>query len=182
MTKKYAYPARLIHWIMAFLFIFMWASGYVMTLDTIDDSPLEETLFFLHISSGVTLVFLMILRIAIRLTHKPPHFVGHMPKLEQIGAHLAHIGLYLLPLATLTIGWAEVDVGGHGVQWFGIPMPKIFPTMEFYGSINLEELTENLHMWLAWATFGLFILHIAAVIKHQYGDKIDILSRMSLKR
>lgn len=177
----YAYSARLMHWLMAIFFLFMWGSGFIMTMESMEDTPLEESLFSLHISTGVMLVVLMVARIAIRLTHRPPALPDFMPPLEKLGSHLGHLGLYLLPIAVLTIGWAEVDFGGHGVKWFGLAMPKLFPTMETYAGFNLEETTEVLHRWLAWTTFGLFVLHVMAVIKHRYMDGHDVLYRMSLK-
>jgi cytochrome b561 len=179
--QKYVYSARVLHWLMAVGFLFMWGSGFIMTMETIEDTPLEENLFGLHISTGVMLVVLMIVRLAIRFANKPPALPDFMPAWEKLGSHLGHLGLYLLPIAVLTIGWAEVDFGGHGVKWFGIMMPKIFPTMEMYGGINLEETTEVLHRWLAYATFGLFVAHVLAVLKHRYLDGHDVLYRMSLK-
>ncbi len=179
--QKYVYSARVLHWLMAAGFLFMWGSGFFMTMDAIEDTPLEETLFSLHISTGVTLVLLMLVRVAIRLANQPPALPDFMPAWEKLGSHLGHLGLYLLPLAVLAVGWAEVDVGGHGVEWFGIAMPKIFPTMEVFAGINLEDATETLHKWLAYTTFGLFVFHVLAVLKHRYFDGHDVLYRMSLK-
>ena len=56
---RYHLSARMIHWGMAAGFVFMWACGYAMTTLVEDDSPLEEFLFDLHISTGVTLLALL---------------------------------------------------------------------------------------------------------------------------
>ena len=50
--ERYHVSARLIHWIMAVGFVFMWGCGYAMTTLVAEDSPLEEFLFDLHISVG----------------------------------------------------------------------------------------------------------------------------------
>ena len=63
--ERYHLAARLMHWIMVVGFVFMWGCGYAMTSLVEDDSPLEEFLFDLHISVGVTLLALLVLRIAI---------------------------------------------------------------------------------------------------------------------
>ena len=68
----YAYPVRLLHWIMAAGFAFMWLCGFTMTTLVEVDSPIEELLFDLHISVGVTLLGLLALRLAVRLTYPPP--------------------------------------------------------------------------------------------------------------
>ena len=63
--ERYHLAARLMHWIMAAGFVFMWGCGYAMTTLVEDDSSLEELLFDLHISVGVTLLALLAARIAI---------------------------------------------------------------------------------------------------------------------
>ena len=45
---KYALPARLIHWLMAIGFLFMWVSGFMIGNVVEEDTPLESLLFYLH--------------------------------------------------------------------------------------------------------------------------------------
>ncbi|MEM9630355.1 MAG: cytochrome b [Pseudomonadota bacterium] len=179
--QKYVVSARILHWLMAIGFLTMWSTGYTMTQDRFDDTPVQDFLFSFHISTGVTLIALLALRIAVRLTNKPPALPEGLGSWEKMGSHLGHAGLYLLPLLVMIMGWAEVDLGGHGVRWFGIAMPKIFPTMEFLAGINLEEATEVAHASLAWLMLALVTVHVAAVLKHKYSDGHDVLHRMSLR-
>ena len=58
--EQYAKSARILHWLMAVCFFFMWGSGYAMTSFVQDDSALQELLFGLHISTGVSLLFLLV--------------------------------------------------------------------------------------------------------------------------
>lgn len=176
--ERYTAIARILHWLMAVGFIFMWGCGIAMTSLVEDDSPMEETLFALHISVGVTLLFLLVARIAVRLLVSPPPLPADFPKLDRIGAHLGHIALYILPLLIIMVGWAETDFGGHGVSWFGIEMPKIFPTMEYWRGLEVEEIAADWHEFLAWVMLFLAAVHVAAVIKHRFFDKHDILKRM----
>lgn len=170
---------RVLHWLMAVGFLFMWGCGYAMSSIVEDDSPAQEFLFGLHISVGVTLLFLLIARIAIRLGVGAPPLSLAIPKIERIGAHIGHLGLYALPALIITAGWAETDFGGHGVEWFGMAMPKVFPTMETWSGIELEDLTATLHEWLAYTMLGLAVVHIAAVAKHRWLDGHDVLHRMT---
>ena len=146
---KYALSARLIHWLMALGFVFMWGCGYAMTTFVEEDSPLEEFLFGLHISVGVTLLALLVLRVAIRLSTRTPPLPTEISAIERTGAYLGHAALYALPALVIAAGWAETDIGGHGVEWFGIAMPKVLPTVEGASGEFYEELTADLHMWLA---------------------------------
>lgn len=180
--ERYAFSARVLHWIMAAGFIFMWACGYAMTSLVADDSPLEELLFGLHISIGVTLLVLLVARIAVRFRNRPPALPDGLSKAEKIGSHLGHYGLYLLPAAVIAVGWAETDFGGHGVRWFGIAMPKVFPTLETFWGFNLETLTATLHQWGAYTMLVLALIHVAAVVKHKWVDGHDVLYRMTFGR
>lgn len=173
--EKYVLSARLIHWLMALGFAFMWACGYTMTTWVQEDSALEELLFDLHISVGVTLLSLFVLRIVIRGLYTPPPLPEGIPRIERIGAHLGHGLLYLLPAMVLGLGWAEVDVGGHEMRWFGVTLMKVFPTAEAW-----EVLTETWHRWLAYTFLGVAVVHVAAVVKHRWVDHHDVLYRMTL--
>ncbi|MBG6207013.1 cytochrome b [Roseibium album] len=179
--ERYVYSARVLHWLMALCFLFMWVSGFAMASLVPEDTVLEEQLIGLHISMGVTLLFLLVLRIGIRLFNKPPVLPEEFPAWERVGAHLGHLALYLLPAATILIGWAETDFGGHGVHWFGLAMPKIFPTMEFLLGINVENATELLHELFSYAMLIVAVVHVAAVLKHKYYDGHDVMSRMTFR-
>ena len=134
-APRYVLAARLLHWLMAAGFVFMWACGYVMTTWAGEDTPLEEFLFDLHISIGITLAALLVLRIAIRLLYKPPPLPVGIGRLERHGAHLGHAALYAVPAMAICAGWAETNLGNHTVKWFGVRLPKVFPTAERWGNL-----------------------------------------------
>ncbi|WP_293576921.1 cytochrome b/b6 domain-containing protein [Phaeobacter sp.] len=177
---RYHFLARLLHWLMALGFVFMWACGYAMSSLVGEDTPLEELLFGLHISGGVTLAFLLILRIALRLVLPHPAPVAGLSRWEHIGSQLGHLALYLLPALVIAIGWAETDFGGHSVSWFGIDMPKLLPTTEVLWGWEVEEVTEVLHRWLAYGMLAVAVVHVAAVVKHRR-EGHDVLPRMTFR-
>ncbi|SDR47861.1 cytochrome b/b6 domain-containing protein [Pseudovibrio sp. Tun.PSC04-5.I4] len=180
-NQQYVRSSRILHWLMALGFLAMWLIGYVMTLPSVDETELQESLFDLHISIGVTLLGLLLVRVVIRLVNRPPALPEGLSSWEKVGSHLGHLGLYLLPLIVMVVAWAEVDFGGYGVKWFTIAMPKVFPTMETFAGVNLEEATALAHKWLAWSLLGLVAVHVAAVLKHRYWDGHDVIYRMSLR-
>ena len=177
--ERYSVAARVLHWVMAVAFLFMWGCGYAMTTLVKEDSPLEEILFGLHISIGVTLLVLLFARIAMRFLTPPPPLPEGLSGFERTGAHLAHAGLYLLPAVVIAVGWAETDFGGHGVQWFGVALPKVFPTRDELFGLELEPVLADLHMWLAYTMLAIVAVHVAAVAKHRWVDKHDVLHRMT---
>ena len=172
---RYSLPARVLHWAMAFSFVFMWGSGYVMTTWVEEDSALEELLFDLHISVGVTLLVLLVVRVAVRLIYAPPPLPeGLMSRLEHWASEIGHRVLYALPLVVIALGWAETNLGGHTVQWFGVAMPTLLGEDELLG-----DLAATLHMWLAYAFLAAAAGHVLAALKHQWWDDHDILGRMT---
>ena len=173
--EKYHLAARLMHWIMALGFVFMWACGYAMTTLVEEDSPLEEFLFDLHISIGVTLLALLVLRIAIRLVHPPPLLPDSIRGLERTAAHLGHAALYALPALVIAAGWAETNFGGHAVKWFGVEMPRVFPET----GEALQILSTDVHMWLAYGMLAIVGGHVAAAFKHRWFDGQDVIRRMT---
>ena len=176
--EKYSLEIRFLHWLMAFAFFAMWGIGWYMTEIVTEDSTLEDILFDTHISIGVSLIVLLALRIYFRLKKSQPEPASSLSKWESIGSHIGHIGLYALPALIILTGWAETNFGGHTVTWIGISMPKLFPTLEMLGDINLEEATSTLHKWLAYSMLGLALIHIIAAFKHRF-EGHDVLNRMS---
>ncbi|MCG8428611.1 MAG: cytochrome b/b6 domain-containing protein [Chromatiales bacterium] len=176
--KSYPLPIRWLHWLMAFGFFLMWSSGYLMSHLVTEDSILEGLLFSLHISSGVSLLFLLLIRLLLRLISNLPGPLPQHPRWQRKAAGLGHFSLYILPLLVIAIGWAETDFGGHGVRWFGLAMPKLFPTLETLAGISLETVTETLHRWLAYLMLTVTLIHIGAVIQHERYERGSVLPRM----
>ena len=174
--ERYHLSARLIHWIMAVGFVFMWGCGYTMTTLVEEDSPLEEFLFDLHISVGVTLLALLVARIALRLAYPPPPLPEAIRALERTAAHLGHAALYALPALVIAAGWAATNFGGHTVQWFGIEMPRVFPET----GEALQDLSADVHQWLAYTMLAIAAGHVAAAFKHRWLDGHDVIRRMTL--
>jgi cytochrome b561 len=159
---------------MAAGFVFMWVAGFVMQNVAGDDSPLEDLLRDLHISAGVTLGCLLILRIAIRLRYRPPPLPHVIGPVQRRVAHFGHLALYALSAAVIFIGWTGTNMGGYGGAWFGIRLPHMLPEIE-----AAEDIAEAIHMYLAYIMLGLAVGHVLAALKHRCLDDHDVLHRMT---
>ena len=170
---RYSLPARVLHWAMAFGFVFMWGCGYVMTTWVKEDSALEELLFDLHISGGVTLIVLLAVRVGVRIANRPPPLPPGLAPWERTGSHLGHAALYALPAVVMALGWAETNLGGYAVQWFGYGLPTLTAEDEAW-----SDRAAFLHRWLAYLMLAVALVHVAAVAKHRWVDREDVLRRM----
>ena len=75
----------------------------------------------------------------------------------------------------IAAGWAETNFGGHAVQWFGVEMPQVFPET---GEV-LQNLSTDVHMWLAYAMLAVAVGHVGAAFKHRWIDGHDVIRRMT---
>jgi cytochrome b561 len=90
-------------------------------------SPTRLKLYNWHKWAGVTILVLSFLRLAWRLTHRPPADVA-MPAWQARAAHAAHIALYVLFFAVPLAGWAYSSAAGFPIVWFGVlPLPDLVP-------------------------------------------------------
>lgn len=177
---RYHAVVRWSHWLMAACFVFMWASGYAMRNLMPDDSPAQEFVYDLHKSVGVTLIALLIARLGTRFLSRVPQLPSALPAIQRRAAKAGHWGIYGLIAAGLTTGWALTDFGGHGVVWFGLPMPQIFPIRDQLFGVTLDPLASTIHAWFVYGLLALAAVHVAAVIKHRRADRIDLVPRIAV--
>ena len=154
---------------------------YMVGLENSNQSKFE--LFQLHKSFGLTVLFLTFLRIAWRLTHKAPALPVGMKQWEVMAAKLTHLGFYILMLVVPLLGWAAVSsskyAGSIPTEIFGIiPWPHVPGLPGLENRAVFHGIFEEMHKILAYATFGLFLLHVVAAMKHQFISKDGVLGRM----
>ena len=165
---KYPAPLRFLHWTIAALILAQFLIGPVMVdLDKAD--PLRGTLFGLHKSFGV----LVLVRLAVRWRAVLPAVPERFSAFEIRLAALVHPALYLGMLLVPLSGWLVSDLSGRGVRLFGLPLPKLAPTVEGIGTWPGE-----VHTVVAFTLLGLVALHVGGVLKHRYLDRTCILHRM----
>ncbi len=168
--KKYNKKMRFMHWLVALIVLGMLAVGFTM-----DGYPLEikRTAYGLHKSFGLTLFFLVLIRIAIRLKSKIPPAPRAIPKNQQLAAKWAHYFLYVLLLVMTISGYTMSSAGGHGVKWFGIETTQWLPLDK-----DLSKIAYTIHGTTAFLLAGLIALHLLGTLKHHWLDKIPVLKRM----
>jgi cytochrome b561 len=198
---RYSRGAIILHWAIAVLVI------YNLTTGLLHDT-LPKAAFQFHVSSGITILTLTVLRIIWRLTHKPPPFLPMAPW-ENWLAHIVHFCLYAAMLAAPLTGWAMISASVPKTKpviervaqlapagpakphqtmiWGVIPLPKLKPVTDVGqgpdGPARLKETHEQfegLHGTIGWIFLFLLILHIAGALKHQLIDKRRELARMGL--
>jgi cytochrome b561 len=177
---RYHVLVRWSHWLMAVCFVFMWASGYWMRNQMASDSAVQEYLYDLHKSVGVTLVALLALRLCAPWLSQVPELPPAIHMGERRLAKAGHLGLYALIGLGLVTGWALTDFGGHGVTWFGMVMPQVFPIRKQLFGVTLDPLASTVHAWITYGLLALVVIHVLAVVKHWRKDRVNLLARIAV--
>jgi cytochrome b561 len=197
---RYSTGAIILHWAIAVLVLFNLCTGFFHDF-------VPKAVFAFHISSGITILTLTVLRIIWRLTHRPPPFLPIAPW-EKWLANIVYFLLYCAMLAAPLTGWAMISAHvdkppmaaalaapqpgpppkrRQTIIWGVIPLPKLAPIVHIAdqpdGQAKLKEaheLFEARHEAVGFIFLGLLILHIAGALKHQLIDKHRPLARMGV--
>lgn len=182
MIHRYTHPAIVLHWLIALL-IFV-NIGLAWTWDSLPDAQVRGAID-LHKSTGITVLGLVLMRILWRWTHRPPPLVDSYPQIERTAAHWAHIALYALIFLLPFSGWlhdsAWKDAATHPMQWYGLfEWPRIAAITHLDPAV--KEIWHSrfgaVHAILGKVLYGLFALHLAGALKHQFLDRKPMLQRM----
>lgn len=169
---RYNNTAMALHWLVALLIFAAFPLGVYM-----HDLPLSPTklqYYSYHKWIGITILLLVIARVMWRFTHTPPPLPESTPRWEVVVSHITHLALYGLLIAIPLSGWLMSSAKGFQTVWFGVlPLPDLVEKNK-----ELGELLATVHQGLNVFLFLLVDMHIAAVIKHKFIDRDQILERM----
>lgn len=100
--NRYSRVAIFLHWAIAGFIILNLGLGFFM-----DDLPpaLRWAALLLHVSSGMTVLALTVVRVVWRLLNAPPPFPAGMKPWERNTAHLTHFALYAAMVLMPLTGW-----------------------------------------------------------------------------
>jgi cytochrome b561 len=172
-SRSYGWGSIALHWLMALAVLGLFGLGYWMVeLDYYNEWYRRAP--DLHKSIGITLLFLWILRVAWRLRQQALDPLETHKDWEVKVAHIAHVALYGLMLLIMLSGYLISTADGRGIDvfnWFTVPsVGELFT--------NQEDITGDIHKWLAYGILGVALLHALAALKHHFIDKDRTLRRM----
>jgi cytochrome b561 len=163
--ESYTRTAIAFHWLIALLIVCGFGLGWVMT-DIPGFTPAKLI--------GVTVFALSVLRILWRATHGAPPLPRRMASWQRTAAHLTHLLLYVLMIAIPVSGYLYSSAANVPVVYLGlVPLPRLIAPDPV-----LKVVLKNIHITLNYTLLVLFVLHVAAALKHQWLDRDGLLSRM----
>jgi cytochrome b561 len=157
---RFTIPQRLLHWLMAICILSMLFIGVGM-VSTVTSKYL--TLVQIHKPLGIAILVLALIRLTLRIIYGAPALPANLPVPMKLAAELSQYIFYTLMIAMPLIGWAMLSTAAYPVVLFGgVHLPSIAPL-----NPGLHTLLWNAHYYLAFAFFGLILMHVSAILFHK---------------
>lgn len=175
---RYHSLSILLHWTVVLGLVFMLASGLYMVNADISKAD-QYKLFQLHKAAGVVMLWVLLVRICVRIFTTAPDFPSSLSNADKKKAKVGHLLLYVALVIMPLSGWVMVSASPFGlptfvfVDWIKWPhIPGIARNK------TVETIANNTHWITAAVLFTLIIGHIAAVVWHKKTHGLNLLNRM----
>lgn len=169
--KRYHPILVSLHWLLAALIIGGLIMGGNVLAKTPNSDPAKMLSLQMHMSVGIIILILMVVRLLVRLkTAKPPRADTGNGLLNMAGV-AAHWALYALVIALAASGLAIANIAGlPDIVFFGAdtPLPADFNHIAPRAAHGI--LSKLLALVIA--------AHVAGFLFHQYVRKDELISRM----
>ncbi len=169
---EYSGVAKSLHWLILALLVIQFAIAW--TMPEIGRGTVPTGLIGWHLSVGLAILAVMLVRLAWRLTHTaPPAPADLSPALATL-SRVVHYLLYALLIILPLLGWANASARGWAVKLFGVfPLPPLMAK----GS-SLGHSLGDVHATLALALLAVIALHVSGAVYHALFLKDRTLQRM----
>lgn len=173
-SDRYGGLSIVIHWATLALLVAVYACIELREMYP-RGSEIREALKTWHYMLGLTVFFLVWVRITARSFGKTPPIVPATPKWQLIVANSVELALYALMIVLPLLGWVMLSAEGKAIPFFGLQLPALVSADE-----ALAERTKEVHETLATIGYFLVGLHALAALFHHYVRRDNTLRRMKL--
>jgi cytochrome b561 len=175
-VEIYKRTARVLHWLTVALVAVQLPVGLYMTYrgNTLNVwDKVTGGLYNGHKVLGVTILLVVLWRLAYRLTRGAPADEPTIEPWQRLASHLNHWGLYTLLICAPVAGYIGIS---------------LFPALDIFGLFSLpgvvapdKEAAKTafaVHKLLVVLLVLLIAVHVAAALFHYFGRKDNVLGRM----
>ena len=168
---RYTLAAIAIHWLTAILVVALFALGWYMV--DLPKGPARARMFALHKSLGLTVLWLLGLRLVWRRGHPPPALPASMARWQRRLAHGVQHLLYVLLAMQPLSGYLSSSFSGHDTAYFGLPLPSWG-----HHDARLNAFFTEVHAACAIALLAAVAVHLAGALSHARVGGENVLRRM----
>ncbi len=167
---QYGATAKVLHWLIVALLIVQYLIGWLMP-DVHRGPP--GVPMVMHMSVGLTILVVIVLRFVWRLAH-PVAPESSLPPWQRLSSELVHWLLYILVLATTFSGWLFASFRGWSVSYFYmLPFPMLASDNAAAG-----RAIDGLHQAAEWTLLVFIGLHVVAAFAHLFVYRDRVMQRM----
>src|SRR6266704_2775969 len=173
MTTRLHYDttAKFFHWLIMALLVVQYSIGWLMPDIHRGQQPGAGMTF--HVSFGIVILILIVLRLAWRLTH-PVAPESSLPPWQRLSSEAVHWLLYALVLGTTVTGWLSASFRGWSISLFYlVPLPMLASENE-----SAAEVLDSWHQAMGWALLVVIGIHVGAALAHIFIFRDRIMQRM----
>jgi cytochrome b561 len=168
---QYGTTAKVFHWLVLALLLVQYPIGWLMPDIHRGAKPGAPMTF--HVSFGIVILALIILRFAWRLAH-PVAPESLLLPWQRLTSGAVHWALYALVLATTVTGWLFASFRGWSLSFFYlVPLPMLSSDNAAAGKV-----IDGWHQAAEWTLLVLIGIHVAAALVHVFVYRDRILQRM----
>ena len=167
----YGTTAKIFHWLIVALLAVQYPIGWLMPDLHRNEQPGAPMTF--HVSFGITILILIVLRLVWRLSH-PVAPESSLPPWQRLGSGVVHWLLYALVLGTTLTGWLFASFRGWSLSFFYLmPLPMLASDNAAAG-----KAIDGLHQAMEQALIVMIGIHVAAALAHRWIYRDQVMQRM----
>ncbi len=167
--NKYNLMSRLLHWITFFALLFQIPLGFYLV--DLDFNDFRMTLEDAHVLIGITILYLTIFRLIIKLFFKSPRGDNEGFPGQKFIAKINHLLLYISIFLITISGILKKLFNGEKID-------MLFFNLKIDSDFDKAELFYDIHVYSNYILISLVTLHFLAVIFHKLVLKENILKKM----
>tara|TARA_Y100000741_G_scaffold114456_1_gene85859 strand:- start:51 stop:578 length:528 start_codon:yes stop_codon:yes gene_type:complete len=162
---EYGLISKLLHWISAILLFIQIPFGFYLV--DLDFGPERLTVENIHVTIGLSIFYLVILRLLYKIFNPTPKLEPSVFKGQKFLAKLNHTLLYVTILSITISGILKKLFNGE-------ILTIIFQKIEIKDNFELGELFYDIHIVSNYLLIILITIHLLAVITHKlfFGDNL----------
>jgi cytochrome b561 len=166
---EYGLISKLLHWISAVLLFIQIPLGFYLV--DLDFGPERLTVEDIHVTVGLSIFYLVILRLLYKIFNPTPRLEPSVFKGQKFLAKLNHVMLYVTILSITISGILKKLFNGETLM-------IIFKKIKIQDNFELSELFYDIHIISNYVLIVLIIIHILAIITHKLFFNDNLLKRM----
>ena len=168
-VTEYSLISKLLHWLSAIILFVQIPLGFYLV--DLDFGPERLSIENTHVFIGLSVFYLVILRLINKIINPPPKLEPSVFKGQKFLAKSNHILLYVTILSITISGIFKKLFNGETLIIF-------FKKIKIKDNFDLADQFYDIHIFANYTLIGLISLHIFAVIVHKVFFKENLIKKI----